>query len=1409
MSETPVRLVRVTNPLVPAEGRESRELAHTPGQSLRGYLVDARLDSDEVTVSLNGAVVSPENALATIPRPGDCIVVAPRVAGGGLVKTLANLAVLATAVAVGALLTPALGATVASLLAGAVSTGGALLVSAIASLFAPAQKQSTPSYAFDGPHSLARSGSPIPKGYGTFQWGGNIIASFIDVEGKDQYLNVLACYGFGPARAITNLQLNNKPIAEYENVQFYLRYGANNQTPIPSFNRIVNGYPQAVQCLAGQPVIVPGTGVLTQAIQVDIQFPSGIYYHTNDGNIIEAVITYLVEYSVSGANAWQPVLQPLSTSDVVSYDSNGRPLVPHAWAAVATDQPPTSGIVYALDDGPHTPGDPWTGNQTVTTYQPNGNHANSLQTFHGQWEPTDVTKNQILVNTWTAGYQDYVGANTQACYNRTSIYGLAPGKYDVRITKYGSAKIHDDVQPGDNFSPYIGQDMWVHSVNEIAYQDLSYPNMVLIGVRALATGQLAGSNLNLTATITHGLRTRDLNLAPAALSVYEEDNPACVAADMMLDRLYGGGQYPGIQLGNLNRYIDEWLAWARLNDNLVDDGNGNSIRRHVFNGVFDASSDLWSSLGVVTQMSRAAILPIGRDYGVFVDAPDTPVQIFSAGNTVLDSFTETWLELDARANQVEIEFADSTRNYKQDNPLVYMDPLNQNAGVTVKNVRINAKGVTLPAQAWHLARFRERNNQYLLRSGTIACDVDALACRPGNVIILQNDVPQWGWGGRTLPGSTATTLLMDRNDLAFAAGTNYSVILLFPALQRYSGTVTSATTQTDATGYVTGVLLNLSSFDGEQRVTRAVFGASDCLILSAQSGGVLIQPIPGFTPAAGQLYALYDTDVMVTAPVAAVSAPGGAMQTVTLSTPLPQAPEDFSVYFYGATGSQKLARVANIRKLSDFRARLDWVDYDDRCYVDATPAIGETILQTETAPGVSSLLGQEVVLADTSGNFSSRVKLSWVNGRDTAGVVIYAGVVTSGLTVSGGPLQLVDRLTGYPTSYTTPGSIGQATQYKVVGFDLNDVYANFAAAPSITVSAYGVGTNLLQGSTFQSGFAYWNLVSPRFSSDALNPIDLVVPGTGNDGSGQATYTVVSSSAITAPITLLTQAIDPSLWAVGEYLMLSAYFGMTVSAHGQIFATVSFVGGGTTPANVYASLFLGSSSLLPARCNGGAFQIPAGTTALIVQIGVSSAPTRLLLHGGSVGGPLDIPGGTVLSMSHLQLEPATAAQTAPSPWSDTDVAGLVRDLFQLGSSTGLRAQGSAAPTAAGAIGWNFAQTSIEFFWNGLTLPWPDGGTIAIATGNPTITGLAAGTTYYAYIRYNVFLGTVSFVAAGADSGSPQVLFSASNAAAALALNADGWVNLTPGGLAVTTGTSGTPTGNGSPGAPVVWKRLGSG
>ena len=166
--------------------RDHRELpaAATVGETLQREGLDSRY-----VVSCNGELLPPERALTYAPREGDDIHLVP-VLGNSTLRTIALIGVAVAAAyfapGLGAIVAGALhiGTGVATAITGAVlSAAGSLAVSAVASLFNPAEGGQ--SYGVLGPTTTARSGIPIPKGYGTFRCAGNIVESWVDIQGDN------------------------------------------------------------------------------------------------------------------------------------------------------------------------------------------------------------------------------------------------------------------------------------------------------------------------------------------------------------------------------------------------------------------------------------------------------------------------------------------------------------------------------------------------------------------------------------------------------------------------------------------------------------------------------------------------------------------------------------------------------------------------------------------------------------------------------------------------------------------------------------------------------------------------------------------------------------------------------------------------------------------------------------------------------------------------------------------------------------------------------------------------------------------------------------------------------------------------------------------------------------------------
>lgn len=1053
-----IHLIEVKNPFQPVASRVHHEVDYCEGMTIADAMLAAGVAMVRHAAVIDG-MAYPEAVLAGVSIGDEMtVIVMPSVAGGGFGRMFAELAVIVAAIVVtGGLAAGPLAALgggplgsffagigLGNLSAGAVGAigagialGGNMLVNAF---LHPSMGSGNDSASFDptGPKTVASGGTPIPKGYGKVRGGGSIIASYVAAEGKDNYLNVLLSYGWGPARAINDIRINNNDISNYKNVLYQTRLGTNTQEPIPYFNNIVNGYPQAVRCNAGEAVVIQGTGTTTQELQVVVQFPNGVFWSEDNGSLRSLSIAYKVEYAPSGTSSWQTILRPRTTSDIPRFNNNGTLTFP-GWVVVPSDTHYSSGIVYAYDNDlsptAHTPGDTWTGTSTVTVYDATGASSTKTVTLTGEWQLCDPNLNQQLVTDWYDGYEIFTDANQGALYHTTRIPALSPGKYDVRITKYGSAFAGDPIQFLEANNNRTGDQIWVHSINEVQYQDLAYPNMILVGVRALATDQLSGGNLNVTAEVDYGLGT---NL-PEELVGFGEDNPACVLYDMFVNDLYGGA-------------VDAtwWdlrmlAALAERSDTTVSDGKGGTQKRCVFNGIFDQTgTNLWRQAQKVAQLANAAILRIGRNFTIMFDEPvEVPVQVFTSGNILRDSLKDTWLSLDDRANKIEITFPDADRDYRTDEPCSVMLPSAISAGVEVKTTRMQLLGCTNRAQAWHWGYKKLLSTSLLMLTRSIDVGIEAVACQVGSVIGIQDDIAQWANGGRIQEGSTADSLLVDVDDLQFAVGDGWTVSVVHPVVERGTATIQS----------IAGKVLTLTANLPSGRILLAVNASGkEAIVQGFSSNTLLLDDVSGFT--SGAVITLYDEDVIDTQPVASLEG-----KNITPFAPFIQTPTADCPWVYGQSGGAfpaKLFTVTNIRKKNDFQVTIDTLIYDPATEADDTPIITETLAVPSKSAAVSSLTADErYVLANgANGGQSSLIVVGWQNGPNTVETQIWVARNETNQPLSA---EVLYATVPKGQTYSFPASTGSILQIRAVGVDGTGVTAPFSTAPVVTLTVQGSG----------------------------------------------------------------------------------------------------------------------------------------------------------------------------------------------------------------------------------------------------------------------------------------------------------------------------------------------------------------
>ncbi len=397
------------------------------------------------------------------------------------------------------------------------------------------------------------------------------------------------------------------------------------------------------------------------------------------------------------------------------------------------------------------------------------------------------------------GYTD-LGSTTITAKSRTTVrriyrkVDLTAGQYDIRVTRTSDDSSLDPIKQGDL--------TWTQA-DEIKTDDYTYPNTGLYAIEALATDQLSGSMPNFTFTVK-GKKVSAPYVLNGSVQVDWEDyywnqantefrllsddtsltwdgatyadqycaNPLWCTKDLIIANRYGLGEFID------STFIDDalFLEMAKYCEEKVPDGEGGFEKRFRMNVVLDSST---KALDLLTQLcSIFNGLPFYSEAAIKIqiDKEEDSVQLFTMGNIIKDSFQQSWKSQKEVPNILEVQFLDKDQDYKQET-IAYQDYASLAAGDPERKqtIRIFATHIS---QVIRTARYNMKVAKNINRTFSFRVGIDALACQPADVISIQHDVPQWGWGGRVKTGSTTSSVVVDQT-LTIEDGKNYSVQVQF------------------------------------------------------------------------------------------------------------------------------------------------------------------------------------------------------------------------------------------------------------------------------------------------------------------------------------------------------------------------------------------------------------------------------------------------------------------------------------------------------------------------------------------------------------------------------------------------------------------------------------------------------
>lgn len=353
-----------------------------------------------------------------------------------------------------------------------------------------------------------------------------------------------------------------------------------------------------------------------------------------------------------------------------------------------------------------------------------------------------------------SNYTGYIREATNSAFYRVFRFdNLDKAKYEVRMRCSG--------KDGTSLR-HVNKVYWTQ-LTQIIYDDFVHPGKALIGIKALATSQLSGSDPDVS-----WIQERDkVWVFNPYTNRYEDkpaDNPAWAAYDLLHICRKIGSEYVvfGQPYGRID--YDAFNAWAEKC----------TLNKFTFNYIYDSATRLWDALKYPETVGRGKVIPAGTRFTCVSDYQSSPVQLFTVANIKYGSFTEEFQGVEARANSIELSFINKDKDYERDVIPVYGDTYDESNSLT-NPAQIELMGCTSLEQAYRHGKHYLRCNKYEVRTVTFEAFTDAIACTVGDIILVQHDVPEWGEGGRVV-AVDGQTITLDK-EVTTQLGKQYQLLV--------------------------------------------------------------------------------------------------------------------------------------------------------------------------------------------------------------------------------------------------------------------------------------------------------------------------------------------------------------------------------------------------------------------------------------------------------------------------------------------------------------------------------------------------------------------------------------------------------------------------------------------------------
>lgn len=869
---------------------------------------------NDYVVAISGKIIESHEWDKTIINEGDCLIFSPVPQGGGdnQGKNIVRIVlIIAIAYFAPGLATQA-GATAGSAHAAAtaaITIAGSMLVNHLipieASLPEVESLGDSPSYGYDGPKNTAKEGVSMPVVYGNYIQAGNLINVHIEnTEDGDQDLFLRFALSEGEVQYISpsSILINGQPKDNFRSVRTWHSLGDPNgqvysDDPLrflgfPDFDLFPPGLFHPfnssktaipVNATLDTNFTERETTVEVDALRIDFLVPYGLRKITDEGKSKVHSIDLIIEYRSfterDNSDPWTTLASPnvegnIDTVYVYTHHSSGKERDDYLYRNEL--------LSYFEDDDYVIDGVIW--HQNYEDDQPIGSPVSVGYVIDKERQDEQTTISGLYATPHRFSYR---------------IDDLDEDFYEVRIRRANSEDSSEKVLDTIN---------WVDLV-EVVRDRVKLKHTAWLGLKIRLDEQLSSIP---SVTVKMGGRkikaiTRDVATGDFSESIIATSNPAWIAYDILTHPRIGAG------IPEASIDLHEWIDWAEYCE-------AESLE---FNGVFDRSIKLWDAIRYVTRAGRAQLVNVGTKFTVVIEKPEQPSCMFSVANIIEDSFNITWTPISNRANEIEVTFYDRLDDFKPN--IIRVTDSNVPGTASTRRAQLNLIGVTDATQAINEAYLQLNQNKYIQQVVSFDVPTEAIINKVGDVILVQHDIPQWGYSGRCGSGSTSYSVELD-SVVDYDSEKSYELLVHYSRIDLGTYTISNVVNSK----YV--FLSGLPSSGTPKRLFVNGIEYEIEAVIDVENGGpaVVVSDIPNTV--VGGSATISDTDSVVTTQVSGVISDEN-YSTVQLSSPLPSDPSIYTKWMYGEVDkSSKPFRIVGIDGDSDMVRTITATEYNDSIY---------------------------------------------------------------------------------------------------------------------------------------------------------------------------------------------------------------------------------------------------------------------------------------------------------------------------------------------------------------------------------------------------------------------------------------------------------------------------------------------